>query len=965
MLNNSQIANILKENNYKLLGQIELSEKEYIELIAFVSSKVRNMRMQTIPNADLVLSLALVQVAIRRYQDGRFWPCFEEEVGESIPSARLNYIGKVFFKTIKQYDLFIPRLDDGDFQYVEYIKTHAFITNYYMQGFYDFSYAYYENNLFRQLNFEFIEEDIEDLSSFMATTLTNKNDKIIETGSNKAAKSYRLLKSTRTAFAICDTQTIRRLFFPILKLIDNYFYDNEIPQIGKNRYEDGFAEWCKAQDAKNNQRNEHGTRKRKEFSHKPYINVGVDKEISQIVIPPQKFRDEDCDGKAVAIIEFDGYEEAFELDVYKSFGLYITEEKRIPIPSIFEAIKITIKTLSEKNYNIPASNYRIFDRNWKYRTRFDLGYNYILVRHGVPTRWENNQDELDSYDGYKNWTYFSANINEESIFYVGNKPISIVGEFSYEPIFERKVEYFHAFDEMNKEIIVSREHPTISFVLEKNKVNGSVLIINDTKYPIENIKEKICYDWPEDKRKLAVSITLNSVLSLEDNLYNIILDVPGESNKNICRYLLLRKFDCRFNKPRYTYDETAMFKITKGGCMFDIVDESWKLESESETSVSYIISLVESPEKAELILYLYGKYRIIMPIRIFQYGFSAASMKSQRDEYIWYSDLQEMLYIKLPGAKTVSAFYGRNDAVQFEGTLIDIDTFRIDISEFVRNIKDDTRTNYHYITLEYVDNAKRRLRLPVIYRRTIINPYFRVFVENDVPYINVEIKGKSNVFLEIQNSSGDIIVSKKAITNGKNTLPELSKDEFYNLKPFTEEVGRFAFNTTKEDLKPLSAVGCVDLNNLEKCELVIKSLSVEENVLPLNYEYHLNLREKEDDETYIGSLMGYKIDSVSRSGRVHYVKGFNGKKVTTILGKVVRAFITRIEDELDVSLQVLSYEDKEWYSLYYDKTNKVLIRIDDPILKSKEFNRFIELDEFSTNISFNIDVNRIKKYEER
>lgn len=963
MLNNNQIANILKENNYKLLGQIEISEKEYSELIAFVSSKVRNMRMQTIPNADLVLSLALVQVAIRRYQDGRFWPCFEEEMGDCIPSTRLNYIGKVFFKTIKQYELFIPRIDDGDFQYVEYIKTHAFITNYYMQGFYDFSYAYYENNLFRQLNSESIEEDFEDLSSFMSTTLTSKNDNIIETGSNKAAKSYRLLKSTRTAFAICDSKTIRKLFLPILKLIDNYFYDNEIPQISKNRYEDGFIEWCKKQDAKNKQKNEPGTRKRKEFSHKPYISVNVDRELSYIVLPPQKFRDEDCDGNATAIIEINGHEEIIELDVYKSFGLYITEEKHIPISSIFDAVKITIKTLSDKQYNISASNYRIFDRQWKYKTRFDMGYNYILVRHGVPTSWENSQDELDSYDGYKSWNYFSANISEESIFYVGNKPISIIGEFSAEPIFERKVEHFHAFDETKREIIISREHPAISFVVEKEKINGSVLIVNDTKYSIENIKEKICYEWPEDKRKVAVSISLNAVLPLEDKPYNIFLDVPGDGNKNLCKYLLLRKFDCRFNKPRYTYDEIATLKITKGDCMFDIVDESWELESESEKSISYAIPLDASPESAELILYLFGEYRITMPIRTFQYGFSATSMKSQRDEYIWYMDLQEMLYVKLPGAKTVSAFYGRDDSVQFEGILISPDTFRIDISEFVRYIKDDTKTNYHYITLEYEDNAKRRLGLPVIYRRTIINPYFKVFVENDIPYIDVEIKGKSNIFLEVQNSNGDIIISKKDITNGKNTFPELSKNEFYNFKPFTEEMGKFVFNNTKEYLKPLFDIGCIDLDNLEKCELIIKNLFAEESVLPLNYEYHLNLIEKEDDTTYTGSLLGYKIESVARNGKVHYAKNFEGKRLKKKLGKV-RAFITRIEDELDVSLQVFSYEDEEWCSMYYDKTNKVLVHIDDPILNSKEFNRFIELDEFSTNTSFNIDVNRIRKHKE-
>ena len=963
MLDNNQIATILSENNFKLLGQIDVSENDYKELVAFVGTKVKNLYMPTMPNADLMLSLALVQVAIRRYQDGRFWPCFEEEIGYNVPSARLNYIGKIFYKTIKQYNLFIPRMDDGDFQYVEYIKAHAFITNYYMQGFYDFSYAYYENNLFRQLNSESIEEDFEDLSSFMETTLKNKNDNIIETGSNKAAKSYKLLKSTRTTFAICDTNTIRKLFLPILKLIDNYFYDNEIPQISKNRYEEAFIEWCRIQDAKNNQKNEKHTRTRKEFSHKPYINVDVDKGFSHIVIPPQKFRDEDCEGYATAIIEINGHTETIELDVYKSFGLYITEEKHIPIPSIFDSIDITIKTLSEKHYRIPASNYRIFDRQWKYRNRFDIGYNYILVRHGVPTKWENSQDEIDSYDGYRNWNYFSAKINEESIFYVGNKPISIIGEFSAEPIFERRIEHFSAFDKSGNEIAVSREHPAVSFVVEKEKLNGSVLTINNIKYSVETIKEKICYDWPEDKKKLAVSVPLNIILPMEDKQYDVLLDVPGEGNKKLCSYLLVRKFDCRFNKPRYTYDTTAMLKITKGDCLFDIIDESWEVESESEKSITYTIPLDLSPEKAELILYLYDEYKITMPIRIFKYGFSETSMKSQRDEFIWYTALKETLYVKLPGAKTVSAYYGKLDMFQFEGTLIAPDTFRIDISEFVRKIHEDSKIPYHYITLAYEDNAKRRLGLPVIYRQTIIKPYFKLFLDGEGPYIDVDIKGNSNVFVEIKALNGDMVVAKKPIANGKNSFPELSKDEYYDFYPFIEEGGKFAFNATRDYMQPLSNVGCIDLDNLEKCELVIKTLSAEENILPLNYEYHLKLIEKEDDITYIGSLMGFKIESHLKNGKPLYEKDSEGKVARKKLGKV-HAFVTRIENELNVSLQVFSYDDEEWYSMYYDKSTKSLVHIDDPVLSSKEIDRFIELDEFSANTTFDIDVSRIRKHKE-
>lgn len=963
MLNNVQIEKIINENNYKLLGQIDVTNDEYLELVEYLKKRVYKMAMPVVPIADLKLSLALVQIAIRRYQDGRFWPCFEDEIGiKDVPSSRLNYIGKIFYKTIKQYGLLIPRLDDGDYQYVEYIKTHAFITDSYMQGFYDFSYAYYENNLFRQLNLNNIEEDFEDLSDFMRSTLSNKNDSITEVGSNRAAKTYRLLKSTRTAFAISDSTTIRHLFIPILKLIDNYFYDNEIPQIAKNRYESGFIEWCAIQSSKTKNYGDSQTKTRKEFSHKPYLTVDIDEETAYLVIPPQKFREEDCDGKALAIIHINGYEDTVDLEVYKSFGLFITEEKKLKINSVFDAIDITIKTLSDKNYHISASNYRIFDRSWKNRIKFEIGYNYILVKPNVPAKWENEEDELDSFEGYAFWKYYSAKINEESIFYVGNKPISIIGEFSAEPIFDRQINHFAVFDNNDKQIIATREHPAISFVVEKGKLKGTVLNVNGTKYPIESINEKICYDWPDDKKKLAVSIPLSTILPIENNKYSVLLDVPGNPVKTICEYLFLRKFDCRFNKPRYTYDSIATLTVTKGDCLFDIVDDNWVEESASEKAVVYNIPLEDSPKQAELILYLYDKYRVYSPIKIFEYGFSEISMRSQKEEYIWYEDLGELLYVKIPGAKSVSAYYGNEDYLKKEGLQVAPDTFRIDISEFVHKIREAQQIR-HYINLEYEDNAKRRLALPCVYRKMEIKPYFKVFVDNGLPHMDVSIKGKSDVFLDVRDSNGEIVIERKPIVCGRNDFPELSTNEPYDFSPYIEKTIKFSSGMVKEFLKPISNVECFDLNNLERCILVIKSLSAEEKNLPMRHEYHLCLKEREDDTIYTGSLIGYEIEKRQHE-KVIYKKDYNGNKKRKKFG-TVRAFVTRVENQLDVSLQVYSEYDNAWRSMYYDKKMQSLVHFDDDLLNSKEISRFVELDEFNSSTSFTIDVNRIRRLKEK
>ena len=57
----------LENNNYFLLGQIEISDDEYAELLEFGKIRIRNMPVQTIVPADLRLSVLLVQIAIRHY----------------------------------------------------------------------------------------------------------------------------------------------------------------------------------------------------------------------------------------------------------------------------------------------------------------------------------------------------------------------------------------------------------------------------------------------------------------------------------------------------------------------------------------------------------------------------------------------------------------------------------------------------------------------------------------------------------------------------------------------------------------------------------------------------------------------------------------------------------------------------------------------------------------------------------
>lgn len=968
MITEQTIVRQIEENEYKLLGQVEISDEDYDVLLNHTKNRAKYAFVQTIIKPDLLLSVAMVQIAIRHYKDGRYWPCFIEELGiDDVSGSKLNYLGQIFSKTLKAFNLFELKKEDekSSKMYVENIKAHAFVTNYYMDGFYEFSYSFFENNLFRELSDD-IDEDIEDLSEFMSTTLNSNKDAVsLDNTLRKTVKSYRLLKSTRTVFAQCDTNTVRKIFLPILSLFDKYYYDNEVPSNAQNRFEYGFIEWCKKQQAADADRIRKHRGTRKLYNHKPFIKISINSETVLLVIPQQKFRNNDCSGEAVVKVTIGGYTEERKLDLYRSFGIYISEEIRIPILNAFDEINIVVETESEKQYQIKKSNYRILNESYENISKFSIGNNYLLVEPKTEVTWRDSNDIIDTYT-YQSWQYFSVNIREESICYVGNRPLSIIGEFSVEPIYEKLVNHFSVFDTNDKEVTITRTHPSISFVIDRLKWEGTVVLINRKKYRINEIRGVNCYEWPEDDSKIAFNIILDTFLGKEDGIYCIVLDVPGETNKMLCKYLFLRKFNCKFNKPRYTYDKEAIITFEKDGKQVYPINEEYiyTYDYEDEEIVRYVIPLSANLKEIKFSLYLDERnYIFKMPLRIFLYGFSQNDMRLDRPNYIWYSELREILYVRIPGAKSVRAFWDKEAFNKSYGMEIAPETFRIDISEFVRRISNEKKRKWQYINIEYEDNAIRRIALPAILRNMIVEPYFELAYMDKVVCMEVEVKGDAELFVDIEDTkTKEKIVVHRKVNSGKIEFPELKTNTAYDFYPVMEESDEFGFDVYKTSMKPIGNCVCLDSIDLVDCRLPVKKIFYNDEEKEVSFDYFITVQEKIDDITYEGYMHGYKLSSDCSKGR--YILDKEGKRKKIKLGKI-KFEVLSANGELELAVLFYSYADEEWMFPYYDSNphSKYLVKPDSPILNntSREYRkRLIELDDEMA--VFEINVQKIRRY---
>lgn len=946
-------AELIRDNHFLFLGQIEISDEEYSSLIEQARIKVRFLQSRSVVPSDLCLSVTMVQIAIRHYREGRYWPCFLEEIGIDLPASKLNYLGQIFSKTISTYHLFaIPQEGRETNQYVENIKAHAFVTDWYLNGYFDFSYAFFENNLFRELTTD-VGEDLEDLSAFMKTTLNNKKDAISAGGDpKKASKTYKLLHSTRAAFSYGERAALRSLFFPTLQIIDRYYYDGILPNVHGDRFEKGFASWIKGREKSELSGEEKRSNSRRITNRRPFLRVDPKHETVILVIPQQKFRNEDCSGAATAIIEICGQKHTRDLSLYRSFGIYISEQLEIGIPDVFDEIQITISSLVDREYRISNANYRVFNSSWESIQKPVEGHNYLLVKKNIPVSG-NKEDIVEFSNDYASWQYLSINISEESVFQIGSKPLSIVGEFTLDPVFEHLIDSFQVRSKLGQDLITTRAHPEVSFLADKKRIHGTSLLVNEKPYPIERITEKTIFEWPQDKNLMAVTVRLESVLARCDGEYKVMLDIPAQEKKLLCKYLLLRDFQCLFDKRKYTFDKEILLEIRRGGHTVNIPNEDWESVENTDDSVFYHIPVTSG--KSSEIICIDGRYYIILPLKVFQYGFSLAEMRCDKPDYLWYSDLGESLYVTIPGATEVSAYWGKEAEAQFHGTLLENDTFRIDISEIKRRINSEERRHWQYINLLYKDNAKRRLSLPAVLRSVDVRPYFKLGHAEKTPYIDIyDILGSAKVFLNIkEKSSGRLVVSDREISVGRTELPELSEGVLYDLFPYSQESDEYGFLTETVNLKPLLGVSFEDWHNLTECRLPVESILFEEEELERCYDYYVTLSEKLSEGRYIGTMFSRKL---ATAGKERYERDARGKFVQKRYGKVL-ADLDIQGDELLMSLKMYSVVDGDWMAPFYDVQQKNILHCDDPLLQKKDptGTRFLLLDEYETVLKINTD----------
>lgn len=934
-----RIKNEFMSSRIELISQISVSDEEYALLLNYVRAKAKAVFVQTIIPIDEILSVAMVQIAIRKYSEGNYWDYFDEEVGVELSQNKKYFFAQIFAKTIQSYKLF--ELEQGNatkYSYVENIKAHAFVPNFYLHNYFDFLFSFYDRNLFRQLT-EDITDELDNLIGYVSESLSKNGDVMsIEKGGNKPAKSYMLLKATRLLIAQSTTSIVMDLFFDHLVLMDDYYYDGKLP-LKADRFSEAFQEWVERKNSEINASSNAGRkRKAKEsFFRKPHFFIGRNNDQPYLVIPSQKFRTEGFINNAKAEVYVGGELFTKHLEVYKAYGVLISEPIKLPINDLFAEYKIVISANATQEYIIPSKEYRVFDEDFEESSKLRKGTNYLLVPKGTPM--SGNIIERFVNKASDNWDqYCFDEVSENTVIYVNGKPLSLIGEFTTKPLFEYVSKGYSLYKD-GHQVQTAYKHPIVSFKINKSLLPRTRLFVNGDIYGIQSDCCFTIFDFPSEKGIVGVSIDLNSLLPCRDDIYQISLDEPGKSPHVLTRYALITKLRCFTSKTRYTFCETAEIKLIGD---YIVNPLNCYLNKYGE----YVINLLAGNEKAEFDFRFQNEtYRLRVPLKVFKFGFEK-QWQLIRPDILWYTDLKNELYLSIPGATEAKVYLNKDERNCVRGEMYEDGKFKIDISRLVSEIKRSNKAVV-YINLMFCDNRWRSLALYRIQLRPWIDR-FALICQNGEMALDVKYQSKNPIYVEFYDYYTKQLEFGTIIENGITPIPQMNKDKLYTINKYVIESDDFGFGDNYIPFDaPVYKYGFVDVANLSNCKMFINSISNREMRLELQQEYVVFDIQKETENVYYGKLM-------CRRKVNHDV---SKPKWCDLFEKI------RFEVVLDDSkIQVLSLniiENKDAFIPYYDSAARMLISENsDALLRSKDYKRYIPLYEDET--TYNVDFGRVK-----
>jgi len=803
-----RIARELKK--VKLIGDVEVNLEEYQLLKDRFISCYKTLVDAGVSSAfvfDETFLVATVQIGIRCYREGRFWPEVERELGIDIPTYRHDGILHSFVKTAMKHNMKIFT-EHSD---IENILSHGFVSNAYLDSFFNFLFTYYRIDMERDMN------------QCKTAELVKA---IIERNSH--AREQLVRRHTQKAFSI-NTLGAKIRVRRIMRLMDRLFYDETFQLVSSSRIYSGLASWARkstafAKERESREYSGTGT-KGLQMITSAYIKANYDGMQSfSIIIPTQLIRSEAelAPDNIFINVKTEDTMNSYCLEIIRDRGItgFRTEAYSIPIlhEHLFSGFAFELTAGDSKIRSLPSipkSDVRFFNED-----------GFLIsgekLRTGKIYAFSRAQDELSS-SCIMDMTVFgqirrSDFLLEEGdiVFLPSGKPVS-AGKQIVEGISEKGI--VRGINVMVQDLAINLYHeiPYVILKMKPDRMPNTIITINGRRIRASDIVYKE-FSIDENTEERGFYIQLSSLGISSNGIYKLNISVPNDSTCRVWTFAFIHNFSFDFEGAPYYFAPSGCLSI--GGCDLICPLDDMKLLGEhtygfeilpGRTNLKFEVDTIDE------------KLIISVPIpALFWKMKETDEWKTKHPDDLWYNQLPDFAYFMCPSNEIelkIRDLPDHDDESQYIFTKsISKGYFICDLTKLKSKL--DKRRAIWFI--DFVAGTHEMELMKIGTKNVIIHAEIRPEYDRDGIICMIEYFGKNPVAFDIEFENNEIC-TKEMIEDAPSFVNASPKSGVYTVRIFELIESDLGFDDEYEELETIHCE-LVDPNDLSNKSIFLHKL---------------------------------------------------------------------------------------------------------------------------------------------
>ena len=827
---------LLKKRIYKefsektLIGDIAIDEMEYQILIEYFKETYHNLKY--IGNRkvrDPIFATALVQIGIKHY-DANYWNHVRTilEV-DTLSGVHQGWIGKIFIETSKYYNKAIIAEEER----VQNILMHSFVSDKFLDPFFEFLFKFYRIDLFRDLSGN-IDDELDNLVEIIA-----RND--------NAHRMNLVRKHTSNAF-LCYKSYCRERIINILQLMDKVFWDPNAELDYSDRILKHFDRWRKTSEEYieenrkvQNKEMKPGSGKRRAIS--PYLKFDMNSKELFIILPPRLLKHFDISELSwrIQTNTRNLIEEALYIEAMTGIK---TEETAIRIDFAEMHGTFTIE-LSDRNnklfhYILNGEAVRLFDLDGDLINgdSIPVGNVFAFTKNGDEVH---SQAQIDSqFMNGLHITYFD--FKRGDILFLPEGRVTTIGVKLTEGMLDQGLVKGASSISEGMKIPVFSTPPVFLLKIEQMQLAGTAIRVNGQVYRMEDCapEEKVINEL---NAKYAYMLDSGKFKSSANGLNKVEIDIPNR-NKLSYEYILIEGFEFSFEDSPYIFKQRGT--VTFNDSLNIHCAKGKKIQGENKWNFPLSAELdeisVQVIDKGENI-------NIYLEIPVLKWRLDDGDWYIDRPEEIWHSHFPTFICIKFPEEELVLAFEKNHIQTEFQSERFYKNKgegyFKCDMTRFKSWIGRDKIKRI--LSIEHA--AGSNPFLDVITQSIVNSKMIRGDFQKSMLIGEFDIIGKAGYYVDV-NYQGKTIVEKEPLVNQRFESSADLETGKYHLFLYEAEPGS-AFSVNRYTKIDEFETELLNPKNLTAKQIAIKK---KQKSLNLNWEYIVDNLSKMTDYTYSGSL---------------------------------------------------------------------------------------------------------------